>query len=79
MYESAVELGIEKAHSPVWRTFVLAIQAGLQVRTADCPSFCVDAIRSNQTVHPRSFIDFKNHAGRLAAVRCDPHHRWTED
>lgn len=35
MYESAVELGIEKAHSPVWRTFVLAIQAGLQVRTTD--------------------------------------------
>jgi hypothetical protein len=33
MYESAVELGIEKAHSPVWRTFVLAIQAGLQVRS----------------------------------------------
>lgn len=31
MYESAVELGIEKAFSPVWRTFVLAIQAGLQV------------------------------------------------
>lgn len=31
MYESAVELGTEKAQSPIFRTFVLAIQAGLQV------------------------------------------------
>lgn len=31
MYESAVELGTEKAQSPVLRTFVLAVQAGMQV------------------------------------------------
>ena len=31
MYESAVERGVKKASSPVWRTFLLAIQAGFQV------------------------------------------------
>jgi hypothetical protein len=31
MYASAVERGAKKAHSPVFRTLVLAIQAGLQV------------------------------------------------
>lgn len=31
MYESAVELGVEKAQKETLRSFILAIQAGLQV------------------------------------------------
>lgn len=73
MYESAVELGTEKAESPVFRTFVLAIQAGLQVRARGHTMLLSKVVKIDKQTHVYKGWHRSGHGGRYARRSAGSH------